>query len=99
MNRISLPLLSRNTNRAFWSSKFTVPSIFLLYPNTPPSYFALVLAGAGGGVGIFVELSAVSGVVEVRGRCPKATAAMISRSANAHINRGVLCIVKLHPFK
>ena len=43
-----------------------------------------------------VELSAESWLVEVRGRCAKANAAMMSKSANAHVDRSFLCIIKLH---
>src|ERR1051325_6734745 len=75
MKSTSLPCSVRNTNRSLVSSKLSVPDIFLLYPKTPPSYFALTLGGAGGGAGMFVAGWFASWLA-VRGRCANAVAAI-----------------------
>src|SRR4051812_6849041 len=92
MNRISLPVLFLKMKRELASSKLTVPSMVLLYPNTPPSYLALTDAGAGGGPGIVVEFSGASCGVVVRGRCAKTTVATLNARAITHAERKDLFI-------
>src|ERR1051325_3663195 len=87
MKSTSLPCSVRNTNRSLVSSKLSVPDIFLLYPKTPPSYFALTLGGAGGGAGMFVAGSFASRLV-VRGRCANAVVAIRSAmTAVVHLRK------------
>src|SRR5436305_10756432 len=86
MGKTSLPLSSRNISRLLVSSKFSVPSIFFLYPNTPPSYFTLTVVGAGGGAGILDEGSFESCVVD-RGRCAMTLNAIAPTSTMAIAKR------------
>src|SRR5437588_5019397 len=89
IGKSSLPLSLRKISRLLVSSKFSVPSIFFLYPNTPPSYFALTVAGAVGGAGMLDGGSAEAWVVD-RGRCAMTLSAIAPTSAMAIAKRFVL---------
>src|SRR5437588_845195 len=86
IGKSSLPLSLRKISRLLVSSKFSVPSTFFLYPNTPPSYFTLTVAGAAGGAGMLDEGSVESCVVD-RGRCAITLNAIAPTSAIAIAKR------------